>query len=137
MTDTPIPGPTMTLKNGEEYLRWRREQGFDGHLAKHLDLVFAELARLREFEAREAVVTNLFAVFYAAGEGKISDEQLVGVINSMDQDIADAIHALGRRDKIRKLEGAVEVLQTVLAGASIADTLIEHTQQLAEARAGK
>lgn len=150
--DTPIPGPTITLKNGEEYLKWRRGQGLEEHLSKHLDIVFAELARLREIEAREAVVVNLMAAWVEVIDGKLTVDRFEEFIQRSDAQMCRAIECLGKRDKIRKLEGSVEVFRSLreryhderpgthgrwVSAKDVEHCLDYYTNLLTEARAGK
>jgi hypothetical protein len=125
-----------------------------------MDMV-VEIDRLREFEARESVVTNVMAAFVAFQDDKMSPEAFQDLITRSEKVMCSAIEALGRRDKIRKLEGAHEeadrMIRNLRESANIAaargyhDTAIRHTydadqlterltaikQQLTQARAGK
>jgi hypothetical protein len=138
--------------------------GFDAHWPSRQELaegLLAEIDRLREIEARDVAVTNLFVAFRAAGEGKISEDEFAGIISSMDRDLGRAVEHMARRDKIRKLEGAIEELKHMiryqrdsatcaaanllnvfaLRHASEADRMekrmVELEQQLADTKAGK
>lgn len=109
------------------------------------DYVEPELARLREFEAREAMVTNLMAAWIDVIDGKKTLSQFEELVKRSEAEMCRAIECLGRRDKIRKLEGALDALREVAKWARDGEILymdLEHEtavveQQLAEARAGK
>lgn len=141
-------GPTEILTH-EEYLR-RRAQG-GSHETPSIRWAVAEIDRLREFEAREAAVTNFFAGIVDFGDGKLTEEQFLRLMEAHDSVLCSAIEALGRRDKIRKLEGALEVWREIKLQLEVVgevDTFIrvvaftklremQHQEELSLARAGK
>lgn len=149
--DVPIrQGEPVTLKHGEEYLRWRQENGYEPHLAKHLNILFEELQTLRwaisandkqimEFGSE---VNDRGAEIQRLREFEARAEAMIGI---------DANDALARRDKIRKLEGALEVWREIKLQLEVVgevDTFIrvvaftrlremQHQEELSLARAGK
>lgn len=117
----------------------------------HVDYVEArsagkEIARLREFEAREVAVTNFFAAIVMFGEGQISEKQFQGAMRAHETVLCSAIESLGRRDKIRGAEGEIRALERAHAAFQNADLNVDAyfdleigrlQRDIAEARAGK
>lgn len=111
-----------------------------------------ELDRIREFEAREAIVVNLMAAWVDLIDGKRTISQFEELVKRSEAEMCRAIECLGRRDKIRKLEGAVKALKAIaeryhdekpgtcgkwVSAADVETALDYYTEELGEARAGK
>lgn len=128
----------------DDLLRIKRGEAVSEGSSALIQELEAEMLRLREFEAREAAVTNFFAAIVMFGEGKISDEQFQRVMRTHETVLCSAIEALGRRDKIRKLEGALDHFETLDAfwcfgnpRTTVKKRIDEIKAELAKMRAGE
>lgn len=102
-----------------------------------IEVLRREITRLRELEAREAMVVNLMAAWVDVIDNKMTRDRFEELLKRSEAEMCRAIECLGRRDKIRKLEGAEEALLDVLHRGHIRRAIKEAQVQLADARAGK
>jgi DNA-directed RNA polymerase subunit RPC12/RpoP len=138
---------TILAETIEDLWRLKRGEEVAEDSSDLLKMISTEMKRLREFEAREAIVTNLMAAWVDVIDGKKTVDQFEELVKSSEAEMCRAIECLGRRDKIRKLEGAIESLKGFI-GPGVQDyrhwtwqdvqqEVERYEQQLAEARAWK
>lgn len=101
-----------------------------------------ELNRLRGVEAREAVMVNLMAAWFELIDGKLTVDRFEDLLKGSEAGMCRAIECLGRRDRIRTLEGAYEALNSISGGRGnysldIAAACEEALQSLNKARAAE
>lgn len=128
---------TILAETIEDLWRLKRGEEVAEDSSDLLKMISTEMKRLREFEAREAIVTNLMAAWVDVIDNKMTRDRFEELLKRSEAEMCRAIECLGRRDKIRKLEGAEEALLDVLHRGHIRRAIKEAQVQLAEARAGK